>query len=837
MTMGMFKKLAVLYLIVLVIVAPIGLLFLPSWNSKLTPMLNLVDTLLGEGAEDKILLGGFAFVESDESTLTLRLDLGINNTDGPTMMFPAVNLTFKYGNSPLGVGWISEAVTIPADSVDATIPIYAKMYKGDAFNQFMLSLISGGLSLSVSSGEAFVFLETFGGIPAGQLSIPLPSIPLPAIDFGDIAYLPSCHGLSRGPVADGQPVVVSTNVSDRGGGVGEVILSWSANGGAWQNTTMTELPLKDLFGGRGTLLGDALNDAFPNYPNSTIPTSWAPATVSANISPYSAGTEVKYRIYVVDVYNHTTIVPSEDPLNETGADPDPYNTTELWFGYNVTGVPLATYVASWEEYGKMKTTQNGEDDMMSDLFASLTESGIDLFGALIASSSTFSAMMEMELTIENLLNISTLLLDMLQPLIEYMHTKGVNPFELIDQLLGLSGGIPGVDPVVRDNVNESIGLDMLMESGLGLASLIQYFDVNLSVFIDELGNSIKPPIAGGDTLGEALFNLLDATRASPAENASFFAFLDAQDVHYIDLSGIHVIRTDSSDTSLADFTSEAGDATANDVDLTCDIGDRFYFGSPMVPPLIPPGPDVPVSNFSAIRFEMGSTGNDPVEGIQFAWEYYNGIGWSALPILTDETANLNNSGRIVFALPADHQPFDLSGVLGFPNHWIRMRITDNATAGFEPKASRAWYAEDFVPYYFEHVNVDLFGRQLMEVIPGETDSFANLLAAMNGSNGYALLIWQLLDEQNVDFDAFLAEVDGEYQTVPAPVTGADILAASTPIMALFVYGILLLGMLAALRGRKGTYAIPQSRVKKWYGSMTVTPSLKTREEVEKYKWK
>ncbi len=131
----------------------------------------------------------------------------------------------------------------------------------------------------------------------------------------------------------------------------------------------------------------------------------------------------------------------------------------------------------------------------------------------------------------------------------------------------------------------------------------------------------------------------------------------------------------------------------------------------------------------------------------------------------------------------------------------------------------------------------MFGRPTGELIPGETDSYANLLATMNATNGYGLLIWQILDEKNVAFDDLLAELEGSYMSVPPPVTGEDILAASTPILAIFIYGVLLLGLVAALRGRKGTYAISQGRVKKWYGTMVVTPSLKTREAMEKFKMK
>ena len=173
--MGKFKWLTVIFLMTLFILGPIGLLFVPSWSSKLDPMLNLVTSLFGSGGEEKISLAGFSFVETDETTLTLRLDLGIDNSDGGDMVFPALNLTLKYGSSELGYGWVNPEVFIPAGSTDVAVPIYAKMYKGDAFNQFLLSMLGGGLSLSIGAGEAFVFLETFGGIPAGAISIPLPS--------------------------------------------------------------------------------------------------------------------------------------------------------------------------------------------------------------------------------------------------------------------------------------------------------------------------------------------------------------------------------------------------------------------------------------------------------------------------------------------------------------------------------------------------------------------------------------------------------------------------------------------------------------------------------------
>ena len=166
------RKIFTVLIILLLFMSPIALLFLPSWDTKLSPMLNLVDTMFGAGGEEAMELGGFAFVAADDDTMTLRLDLAINNSKGGDMIFPALNLTFKYGANLLGYGWINPEVFIPAGEEEGAVPIFAKMFKGDAFNQLLMGLIAGsGLSLSISSGEAFVFLDSFLGPSAGVISI------------------------------------------------------------------------------------------------------------------------------------------------------------------------------------------------------------------------------------------------------------------------------------------------------------------------------------------------------------------------------------------------------------------------------------------------------------------------------------------------------------------------------------------------------------------------------------------------------------------------------------------------------------------------------------------
>ena len=256
MTMNKFKWIGIL-IVLMIVSSPIFLLFIPSWSTKLSPALNLMNTLMGPGAEENIQLDPttpFSFVGGDNDSLLLRIDLILNNTQGGDILFPALNLSFSYGSYHLGDGWVNPEVFIPGGSL-GKVQIYAKMLKGDAFNMFMLSMIGGGLNLEISGGEAYVFLDTFGDTQAGVISIPLPSIPLPAMDLGGEApWDPTIHRLSRGNVSADTPVEVIANVTDKGGGVKEVLLSWTnGTSGKWENTTMTGLPMKPLMGGDKTV--------------------------------------------------------------------------------------------------------------------------------------------------------------------------------------------------------------------------------------------------------------------------------------------------------------------------------------------------------------------------------------------------------------------------------------------------------------------------------------------------------------------------------------------------------------------------------------------------------
>lgn len=64
---------------------------------------------------------------------------------------------------------------------------------------------------------------------------------------------------------------------------------------------------------------------------------------------------------------------------------------------------------------------------------------------------------------------------------------------------------------------------------------------------------------------------------------------------------------------------------------------------------------------------LGDTSENP----ELSWEYWNGKGWWKLPVESDATFNLKNSGALKFEIPDDIAPTDWSGKSNF---WIRARL-------------------------------------------------------------------------------------------------------------------------------------------------------------------
>jgi len=88
--------------------------------------------------------------------------------------------------------------------------------------------------------------------------------------------------------------------------------------------------------------------------------------------------------------------------------------------------------------------------------------------------------------------------------------------------------------------------------------------------------------------------------------------------------------------------------------------------NPMPPPANPIEFIVNVAAGKWIRL-LGDTSANP----ELSWEYWNGKGWWKLPVESDATFNLKNSGALEFEIPDDIAATDWSGKTNF---WIRARL-------------------------------------------------------------------------------------------------------------------------------------------------------------------
>jgi hypothetical protein len=74
------------------------------------------------------------------------------------------------------------------------------------------------------------------------------------------------------------------------------------------------------------------------------------------------------------------------------------------------------------------------------------------------------------------------------------------------------------------------------------------------------------------------------------------------------------------------------------------------------------------SRFDVMKIDL-DVGNI---GGSFVWEYFNGSAWVLLPIASDSTNFMRQSGIVTFAKPADWRDTLVNGVRKF---WLRLRVT------------------------------------------------------------------------------------------------------------------------------------------------------------------
>jgi hypothetical protein len=762
------------------------------------------------------------------------MDLGINNSgSADALLFPQINISIDYGSKVLGHGWISEPIEIQGNEYKE-IPIYVLMDRGDTFNKFFMSILAGGLSLSVSDVEIYVFFDTFAEIgPLASLMIPLDTLPLP-MDMGtgdSTAFNPVLHDIFRDSVEPDQPINFSATVSDKkGGGVKEVILSYSVDSGAWNNVSMDSLPTKPLAGGSNTFIGSAFTEAFPKYPESPIPTLWNNATVSCSIPGVSNGSTVRYRVYVIDSVFNTVIGPETTPNNTIGSDTVDSNNNYFSFTVNPG---TDNYTAEW-----YMGEGAGGVDLMTQLLDDLASSGIQIESLLLSASPMLAVLGDLNMT--KLINDPDAgieeLMGALEPILIYMGERNVHGFEVVDQLMGLSGGSPMFEGEGLEypgdinwtfNSNTSVALDMLSEAGIGLMDLMSILEVDISVLMDSIAENLQRPIHEGMSPSESLEQLSEEMLAAPTARQEFEQYLVDQNLDYVDFPDTHVYFRDQSASSWINYTQQANDTTIADVNLSGAVGDAIFFSTPAVAPTIGSGL-VPISKMAGLQFEMSSNVNDG--SMEVIWEFYNGTAsaWQSIGIITDGTENLSQTGtnRIVF----ERDPNGMNTYINPPGvasiglsdrdaYWVRMRIV---AKNFDEdiQANMVQTSDYLALYYLETQNNDFFGRPQTEY-NSSIQTVMDLMEYANDTNGYLGTVLGVFGYRDLQFEDLVQQLGGSFLQTPTPLTDSEVMQVQSLFLGIIIY--LLLIFMVYLSIRSPSYDVPRKKVNKWFDEVTESP--------------
>jgi hypothetical protein len=121
-----------------------------------------------------------------------------------------------------------------------------------------------------------------------------------------------------------------------------------------------------------------------------------------------------------------------------------------------------------------------------------------------------------------------------------------------------------------------------------------------------------------------------------------------------------VFYYDSTAGTYTDYTTAASNDTANDVPLSGEVGDYYYFG---------------YNATTNYQFPLSFTLTDQSNDYEYVWEYYDS-SWKTLTGFWDLTENFTKSGVVYIG----HNTLSLLTVSGTSSYWYRMKITKKGTA-------------------------------------------------------------------------------------------------------------------------------------------------------------
>ncbi len=132
--------------------------------------------------------------------------------------------------------------------------------------------------------------------------------------------------------------------------------------------------------------------------------------------------------------------------------------------------------------------------------------------------------------------------------------------------------------------------------------------------------------------------------------------------------------------SQTDQTTAANNATTNDMTLlpaTPAIHDAYYYGDDNM--------------FSIITQNIGTAG---AGSWTFAWEYYNGSGWTLLSGVVDGTDAFTaptGNHDVTFTVPSDWTATTIQSISAY---WIRARVYDYVSITTQPLGTQCWVNSD-----------------------------------------------------------------------------------------------------------------------------------------------
>ena len=141
----------------------------------------------------------------------------------------------------------------------------------------------------------------------------------------------------------------------------------------------------------------------------------------------------------------------------------------------------------------------------------------------------------------------------------------------------------------------------------------------------------------------------------------------------------NVLYYDASAGTYTDYTTQATNNTLDDVPLSGDVGDIYYFKF---------GTSLSASTYqAAMNFVITDQFND----YEYTWEHSSSVtgNWKELPAgyFFDNTNNLTKSGNIYFATGNTwNNGVSVNGIAG---SWMRLKITKKGSA--TPKFTRVYY--------------------------------------------------------------------------------------------------------------------------------------------------